>query len=151
MDQSGLNIERDMLRALTGKPTDPTLGTLLSGADQLSISGKVPLKELLPNLDRYLALSRKKTHREEFALVDNIQEVSDPYTKAELDDALVANLASSEEGAVWLSVPDMIDWSSAAGFQFGKGKEVETFDDLELADYFSQLRLRTDSPREPTP
>jgi len=138
MEQFGLNIERDMLRALTGKPTDKALGSLLSGADQLAVSGGPSLKDVPESLDRYLVLSKKKTYREEFAWVDNITEVADPSIRSSLDEALVEQATTDSEAPIWLSAPDLIDWGTGPQFQYATGKSADSFDDLDIADYFEQ-------------
>lgn len=148
MEQFGLNVERDMLRALTGKPIDKTLGSLLSGADQLAVSGGPSLKELPLQLDRYLVLSKKKSYREEFAWVDNIKELSDPDLKDELDEALVAQLAADSEAPIWLSAPDLIEWGSGPQFQYTTEKSAKSFDDLDIADYFQQQSSLTNLTAE---
>src|SRR5438128_2168746 len=41
----GLDVERDLLRAVTGTPSDETLGTIMAGADQLAVVGEIPIRQ----------------------------------------------------------------------------------------------------------
>lgn len=64
LDQFGLDVERDMLRMLTGTPSDQSLGTTISGSDQLAVMGRIPLDELGNQLDRYAELASRDAYRD---------------------------------------------------------------------------------------
>lgn len=87
--QFGLDVERDLLRAVTGTPVDPAHGRRLSGADQLSVVGDIPLAELTQYLDTFASLAAKEACKSNFPWVDNIFEVTDRKLSAQLDDNLV--------------------------------------------------------------
>lgn len=57
----GLNVDQDLLRAVTGNPRDTTLGKRLTGKDALRTTGPFTLPELPALLRRFLAESKKPT------------------------------------------------------------------------------------------
>jgi uncharacterized protein (TIGR04141 family) len=77
-EQDCVDINRDLLRAVTGKPSDPKYGTRLSGSDQLTVTAEVTIQNLRDVLPAYCELSEKDTYKQNFPWVDNIREVRDP-------------------------------------------------------------------------
>jgi len=76
----GLNVERDVVRAVTGSPTDATLGSQLTGKDSLTARCEVTLDKLPELLQAYLAKSQEDTYKKRFPWIDNILEVRDKPT-----------------------------------------------------------------------
>jgi len=140
----GLDVERDLLRAVTGRPLDPTIGRRLSGADQLSIVGDVQIGGLAAALDRYSALSRETTYRRDFGFVDYIAEITDPGVQGRLNAALVARLRRRMPPNVWLAPPDIVDWDDVTGFRYRSTANAPIHDDLDLAEYFEDSGPRRD-------
>lgn len=96
LGQFGVDVNRDLLRAVTGKPTDDTYGKRLSGADQLIVAANVPLKDLKAALTRYYSLSQETTYKKSFPWVDNIKDIHDPALKAQLDKVLAKQLKKGQ-------------------------------------------------------
>src|SRR5688572_19422768 len=53
-DQFGLDVQRDLVRAVTGTPRDPSLGIRMSGADSLTVRVAASVNEIPALLERYL-------------------------------------------------------------------------------------------------
>ncbi|MEK7315628.1 MAG: TIGR04141 family sporadically distributed protein [Candidatus Eisenbacteria bacterium] len=138
-DEFGLNVEQDMLRAATGKPTDATLGTRLTGMDALSITVKVELRDIPAMLERYLTQSRSEEYKQHYPWVDHIREVEDPELKEELDTALVESIQAGDD-RVWMAVPEMIDWTDVAGFRYTPSQRNPLRDDIHVVDFLASLR-----------
>ena len=143
LDQFGLDVDRDLLRAVTGAPTDPKHGRRLSGADFLTVVGDIPLASLGQRLSRYAALSDATTYSDHFPWVDNIRQVRDPVLRAKLDAKLVAMIKSSSDD-VWLAIPDIIDWSTTRGVRYESKKAAVVYPELSFDGYFEQCGTRTD-------
>jgi uncharacterized protein (TIGR04141 family) len=133
--QFGMDINRDLLRAVTGKPTDESLGRRLSGSDALTATADFSLVRLREYLGRYHELSERDDYRSNFPWVDNIQYVRDEAVIAQLEKKLAKALLT-ESTNVWLSPPEMIDWSKTRGFKYRSSKIAEEYEDLYLKDYF---------------
>ncbi len=72
----GLNIEQDLLRAITGKPRDERFGKRVSGMDALKLNVEVDLQKL-PKLLKHIYAAYKdgRYKKGPFAWVDHIVEV----------------------------------------------------------------------------
>jgi uncharacterized protein (TIGR04141 family) len=138
LDQFGLNVERDLLRALTGRPAEKLLSSLLTGRDQLVVGTRPPLTDLANKLGEYLTLSESKDYLKTFPWVDNIAEISDTYLQAALDEKVVSTLSEGESPSVWLAAPEILDWTSLGGFRYGKkDSSQQLHEDLDLSLYFT--------------
>ncbi|MFN0180516.1 MAG: TIGR04141 family sporadically distributed protein [Gemmatimonadales bacterium] len=134
----GVDVARDLLRAVTGCPTDPSLGVQLSGADVLAVVGKVPLKSLLEQLDRYAGLADQTTYRGTFPWVDNIAEVRAAGERERLGRGLVDAIKRGVHDRIGIAVPEIMDWSNAAGFRYGPHPDDRVFADLSIANVLQE-------------
>jgi uncharacterized protein (TIGR04141 family) len=73
----GLDIERDLLWAVTGSPSDPTLGQQLTGRDALVISTHIDLNGLEAFLPRLYPAYIDTRYQDKFSWIDNVCEVDD--------------------------------------------------------------------------
>lgn len=140
----GLDIDKDILRAVTGPPEDPRLGLRLAGADALSIIAEVELGDLRDRLGVYLAQYRRRTYQERFPWVDNIREVRDSTVSAALDSELEARIRERQLERIWMAVPDLVDWHDVAGFTFTRAEGVALLDDISFESYLSHVRRPED-------
>lgn len=134
----GLDVDRDMLRAVTGKPTDATLGQILAGRDVLSTNAKVNLNTLPALLRRYLAKYGDTAYQENFPWIDNIIEVRDKGVRAHLDAKLIGKIRRNELDSIWLAIPEIIEWSDVLGFKFRKTDRAKIYPDIELQNFLEQ-------------
>ncbi len=140
IEQFGLNIEEDLLRAVVGKPEDETLGRRMAGMDALTATAAVNLTDLPGILERYLGQWRKRRYRKRYPWVDQVAEIRDSRQARNLDQQLVGRLARSELDHAWLAVPVPIDWSRVGGFQFSMAEGANMYDDLHLQAFLASLR-----------
>ncbi len=56
LDAFGIDIDRDLLSAASGEPTDPAFGKQIAGKDSLRLSIELTLGDVPPLLGRLLAL-----------------------------------------------------------------------------------------------
>lgn len=132
----GLNVERDVVRAVTGSPTDGTLGSQLTGKDCLTARCDVTLDKLPELLQAYLAESQKETYKKRFPWIDNILEVRDKARKKQLDALLVETIRAGGTPKMWLAIPELIDWSDIKGFSYcSRARWAEVFPDVHLKKY----------------
>src|SRR5581483_2977489 len=84
IEDFGLNIEQDLLRAVVGRPVAPELGRRIAGMDALTATVAMSLLDLPVQLERYLNQWRKTGYRSRFPWVDQVSEVRDGRMRAEL-------------------------------------------------------------------
>ena len=130
-----MNVQRDLLRSITGRLLDENLGLTVTGKDAFLIRSRVTLHTLLPKLEDWHHLSQQDTYRERFPWVDNIAEISDKATRNRLDDLLVDMLREDNTERIWLAPPEIMSWDNVDGFKFRTPK-AEVVPELDLRSYF---------------
>ena len=130
-----MNVQRDLLRSITGRMLDEDLGLTVTGKDAFLIRSRVTLHTLLPQLDKWHHLSQKDTYRERFPWIDNIAEVSDKTTRDRLDARLVDMLRRGDTERIWLAPPEIMSWDNVDGFKFRTPK-ADVVPELDLRSYF---------------
>lgn len=138
-----IDIERDVVRSLTGSPEDEGLAKRLSGADALGLNTKRQLPEL-PRLCRELLDAYRSTRYRErgFEFIDHLRRVTNKAETAELDENLVEALSEGGDALddLHLAIPEAIDWLAVQGVRFtGERKGTELHTDPSISAY---LRLR---------
>jgi len=136
----GLDVERDLLRAVVGTPTDPLFGNRLAGMDALHATIRVRLENLGALLERYVDKSRDGQYREKYSWIDNIVEVRDKSLIAKLDNILVGNLNTRDLVRKWLAVPDLMEWQDVGGFRYTRSASAELLSDVHFDSYFDQIK-----------
>lgn len=134
----GLDVERDLVRAVTGQPIDTSLGKRLTGMDALVAVAKVDLQGLPALLERYHKQFLQQDYKTHFSWIDNISEVRDPGVIKELNSRLLKRFQSSADERLWLSVPDLVDWSVIGGFKYMRS-EGTVHVDLSIKDFIMTL------------
>src|ERR1044071_402072 len=140
LEEFGLDMEQDILRAVTGKPDDEALGNKLAGKDALVFNARVDISELPDSLERYLTMYRSKTYKEWYADFDQLAEVSDNTLLDKLHGELLRKIREDDRDRLWLAVPEFVDWARV-GFRYGRASYAP-YPDLDLEDFFTHLRQR---------
>ncbi|MEZ4222622.1 MAG: TIGR04141 family sporadically distributed protein [Polyangiaceae bacterium] len=136
----GLNVERDLLRAVVGTPSDPEFGSRLAGMDALSVAARVKLAGLVDLLARYLTASQDSTYRRKHPWIGNIVEVRDVGVVNQLNETLFEDLRASNLERKWLAVPDLMEWTDVGGFRYTTSKTKPLLEDIHLSTYLAQVR-----------
>lgn len=137
----GLDVERDLLKSVTGVPMDRNLGDRLTGRDSLSVSAKkIPVTGLRSYLDRVYELSTGEDYREHFGWVDNIREITDKDLVDQLNDRLIELIQSGQWEGVSLAPPEIIDWTDVSGFAYSNTKNAKGFANMNFEDYLAERR-----------
>jgi uncharacterized protein (TIGR04141 family) len=127
----GLNIERDLLRAIPGKPNDGKYGKRISGMDALKLSVEVEFKDLADLLKRVLTAHNDNAYKKGvFAWLDHIGEVKDKALHEILDVEILNRITSANFERVWLSVPEIIDWDRVVGFKYSSAASSPRYYDI---------------------
>lgn len=140
IEQFGLKVEEDLLRAVVGKPEDETLARSMAGMDALTVTAALALPDLPGQLERYATQWRRRKYSKRYPWVDHIAEVRDGRQARDLDEQLVQRVAARDLDHTWLAVPVPIDWSQVGGFRFSTSERAETHDDIHLKAFFESLR-----------
>jgi len=140
----GLNIERDLLRAVTGKPNDKKYGKRISGMDALKLSVEIELDELPNLLDLILEAYKGELYKKgPFAWVDHIGEVKDKALHDILDDKILSRINCGNFEHIWLSVPEIIDWDRVVGFKYSNAASSPRYHDIRMSEFLQTFKETT--------
>ena len=136
--QFGVDVQRDLLRSVTGRPTNTALAENLTGADNLAASVRVEAAKLLGTLKEFSSLSEKDDYKAKgYDWIDHFQREYDPVVLGELDQALVDDLRAEQLDHIFLAAPSTLDWQLHDGFLFARERadSAEKRDDLRIEEW----------------
>jgi len=131
----GLDVEQDLLRAVTGKPKDSSLASQLTGKDALKADVRINLGDLPGLLVRFWEAFNQDTYKEHFAWVDQVNEVRDPLQIEILDATLIDRISRRDFERLWLGIPDRVDWEGMAGFKYRDTQRAEIHLDIHFTSF----------------
>jgi uncharacterized protein (TIGR04141 family) len=114
----GLDIARDLMKAVSGRPSSKAVGTNVMGSDALRISCKIEFSELGSKCTQLLNLSRKETYKGKYSWIDNIEPVKSNAEKAKLDTLLIERINSRDIDRLYLAAPRIRDLQADDGYKF---------------------------------
>jgi uncharacterized protein (TIGR04141 family) len=136
----GLDLEQDFLRAVTGVPMDQTLGKQLTGKDALNVKLPITIEKLPALLGRYLVESENTAYKNIFPWMDQIHEVISPTKISELDEAMLDRIKAEDfTKGLWLSIPEIIDWSAVDTFKYRDAHSAPAFTDVHFRDFLDDI------------
>jgi len=141
IDSFGINFNKDILKAVSGRPDNDSFARLVAGSDRLAIRLEIKLADLIDRAQSWLeAYHSDKYKHSGFRYVDNIKLVKDPSVINSLDCRLIESLLNFEFRNAYFAPPEPIAWEDIEGFTFPYQEDV--YPDLKIDDYFSILRER---------
>jgi uncharacterized protein (TIGR04141 family) len=134
----GVDISRDILRAVTGEPRDRTLVKRLSGADALVVNAEIVSTGLSTLCAELLAAYYEESYTENFAWIDHLGLVNNAAVRDALDEQLVEQLRVGDTSSTHMAMPEAIGWEDIDTFKIAGTRGVK-YDDLDLDAYLAQL------------
>lgn len=144
LEAFSVDVAQDLLGAVTGEPSDPTLAKRLAGRDSLALTGPIAFSELATRCKALLQAYKGTQYRQKFPWVDHIRLVRDPKVIASLDDELVRALNAGDLQKIHLAPPEVISWDDVAGFRYPgeRAGRDEPHPDLDIAECLEALATR---------
>jgi len=119
----GIDIFRDVLRAVTGSPRAGVGYKSISGGDAIYSFGLEMLVDDLPQVaSELIAYYQLDLYKDSFGWVDNIRRIKDGDTIADLDELLLNAVKSKDPGLI-ITIPEVIEWDKVLGFSFTRSKK----------------------------
>ena len=134
----GLDVARDMLRAVTGESTDVGLAKRVTGADSLTINVPIKVEDLGAKCQEIIRAFQDDTYKEHFAWIDHVGEVRDKKTIDQLNAKLMEALESGATDRLHLAPPEAVDWQAVDCFRF-RGTRQKEYSDLDMDEYLKAL------------
>ncbi len=139
----GLDVGKDILRAVTGLPKSGIKLQSVSGSESsLAVIAPTDFKGLGPLCDMVLGLYKDDAYREHFAWVDNIRRVRDDAKIDKLDRKLIQDLKRGAVSTAYLAPPEPIEWQDVRGFSYTHSKRHHETD-MNLNSYLSGISLES--------
>ncbi len=104
----GLDVERDLVRAVTGSSDEVELGHRLHGVDSLMAIVRIELADVPGLLRNYLDRYRSTNYKRNFPWIDHITEVKDAGLRRSLDEKLLGMVHRGDLETCWLAVPEIL-------------------------------------------
>jgi len=134
----GIDIEQDLIQAVTGYSEVKGLGKTISGKDSLHLSVPNTFGDIGELLKLCYRFYEADDYKKKFPWIGQIEEIRDAGRIADLDAKLVERINGENLEKIWMAVPDIIDWSSFECFKYGKGKKAGEFGDLWFPDFLNE-------------
>ena len=136
----GLDVEQDLMCAVTGIPKNEDFCKTLSGKDALRISLPFDLSDLPSVLDQAISLYNSEEYKENFSWIDRLSEIRSQETKDILDQKLIDKITKGDFSKTWLAVPEIIEWEKISGFRYQKSKRGELYSDISWPDFINHIK-----------
>ena len=136
--QFGVDVQRDLLRSVTGKPKDAKVAEHLTGADNLIASVRIGSDELADKLVEFGKLADSTDYRQKgFDWIDYFSRVTDPVLLEQLDESLVTDLREGHLENLFLAPPTTLDFQEHRGFLYSReqARAVEKRTDLRVEEW----------------
>lgn len=138
-----IDVDRDLLKSVTGKASEGDLSGTISGADSLSVSTDKSYDEIEEFLRHCYHLYKSNHYQETgFDWINQIQEIKDKTLIDRLNQLLLDELNSANPTRIWTSIPEIIDYYSLECFKL---KTDNIYDDLSISvlkeEYGNSLSL----------
>jgi uncharacterized protein (TIGR04141 family) len=134
----GLDVSKDILRAVTGKTrADIPFESVYGKEDVLAISVRAEFSDLKWVCDNLLSIYSKNIYKKHFSWVDKVKRVPSKDKIEELNNILIDEL-KKKKPKCHLSPPEPINWEKYYYFGFTRGRNILQ-SDMNIADYQNTL------------
>jgi len=134
----GIDISKDVLRAVTGSPKSGVNLKSISGGDSVFSFGiELNIDEMSDLISTLAGYYDNDSYKGEFSWVDNIRKIKESSEISVLDNHLITAL-KAKSSDVCITIPEMADWDSIWGFSFTRSKNTIN-PTIETNDYYANL------------
>lgn len=135
----GIDVDQDLVTAITAKSLDPRLGKTPSGKDALSLNVQVDISGIVDLLEHCLTRYRSEEYKKSFGWIDQISEVRDREKTSILKTKLAEKLSAGDTDKIWMAVPEVVDWEDVQGFRYSTPKQAELLDDIGMESFLHRI------------
>lgn len=131
----GIDLARDIVRAVTGEPDDPVLGRRISGSDSVVVSVERDFEDLDELCGTLLQAYEDDRYKESFGWVDHVARVTDKALIRTLDSGMVEQLCGGDTESVYLAPPEPVEWGDIEGVRYRGTRDAAAYPDLDMDKY----------------
>lgn len=141
-----IDVERDIVRGLAGKPKNSKFASRVAGTDSLTMDRKMMVADLPTACAEAYAMYQKTDYKAHFGWIDQIRHVREKDLIDKLDAALVAALDAAVKGGskdgLHLAFPVIYDPEKTNLLRYKGFRSNLLFPDLDFAGYFEAMQER---------
>lgn len=141
----GIDVEQDILKTISGKPSNSAFATSLHGSDSLSIHCNIEPSQLIGKCEHIFNAYNSVAYQNNFSWYDNIRIIRhNDELIASLNELLYQEIISAVANHnnsynVYLAYPEIVDYEDIEKIKYtGFGSRSE-FDDLDIQNYIDEL------------
>lgn len=139
IDVFGIDVSKDILRAVTGTPKDNISFLSVSGGDHVySFGAYIEFDDLIETSRSLIGYYTQESYKDEFSWVDNIRRLKNDSKRNELDEILRCTIDAKDSANLAITAPEVVSWDNISGFSFTRSKNT-IYPTLTIEDYFNSL------------
>lgn len=143
VDAFGIDVERDLVDGVTVSGGDDLLATgSITGSDSLALSVPVSIDNISDFLRSTFRIYQLDNYKRGFSWVDRIAPVRNPTLISGLN-AKAIDLINQRNPAIYMAVPDVLEWEAIRGFKAGGSAEL--VDDVHISYVLNCLGGKIDN------
>lgn len=123
----GLNPEKDLVRAITGRSTKSKLGLTVSGAKCFVCRPTIDINLIPELLDEIFTDAAQVPPTGVPEWIGHVTEERDPDLVETLNLEAFELLSSGDSSNFWISPPEIVDWTEVEGFKYLKNPNSRKF------------------------
>lgn len=141
-NEFGLDLRRDLLRQMVGRPRDPELAHELAGSDVLKVATREPFRALPGICAHMLETYEGEEYKTTFgAAIDQLRPIRSAAQIQRLDEQLLDDLRNRRLDTMHLAPPEITDWMDHDGFLLSTDRKSEHPEpDPSISSYLDSLR-----------
>ena len=106
----GVDAEVDFLKNVSGKPFDESLGSLMTGADSVTVRIDKSINELDEICLLLHKLFTEDNYKQRFEWIDKIQSITDNQLRDELLELITSKIRNNYLEGLTLTIPQILNW-----------------------------------------
>ncbi len=139
-----VDIEKDILRLLSGKPTDKEFASSMTGRDTLQMTCKITISSLKEKCKELLETYQSEEYKKIYPWIDHIKQIRDEeiisILNGKLSDEIQA-LRAERQNSLYLAIPEIIDPAADYAYRYnGLSHRSQKYLTLSIEDYKTELK-----------
>lgn len=138
----GIDISKDVLRAVTGSPRKGVKLKNISGGDSVfSFGTEINVDEISSLADSLSCYYNSESYKQSFSWVDNIRRIKEKSEVDDLDEILLSSIKSKNADMI-ITLPEIVQWDDIFGFSFTRNKrEIKPI--IDKNDYLNKIDVNS--------
>jgi uncharacterized protein (TIGR04141 family) len=137
-DVFGIDADADFLRNVSGKPCDESLGSIMTGADAVTLRIDGSIAWLGRLCLQMRELSAGDQYKEKFGWIDKVRFVTDKQLRKGVLDEVSSRIRSKNVEGLSLTIPEIIDWEDVHHLE-ASWLPCQELDEVSIAHLISFL------------